>query len=61
MNFQEEATPLMIGIRDLHDNIIFYLIIILSLISYFLIINLLQLGISIKSKDLNHSTIIEFF
>lgn len=58
--FQEEATPIMIGIRDLHDNIMFYLIIILFFIGYFLIVNIFQLGLTIKSRDLNHSSIIEF-
>ena len=58
--FQEEATPIMIGIRDLHDNIMFYLIIILFFIGYFLIINIFQLGLTIKSRDLNHSSIVEF-
>ncbi|MGH3288123.1 MAG: cytochrome c oxidase subunit II transmembrane domain-containing protein [Streptosporangiaceae bacterium] len=58
--FQDEATPIMIGIRDLHDTIIFYIIIILIIVSYFLIINILQKNNNIKSLDLNHNSIIEF-
>lgn len=60
MTFQDEASPIMIGIRDLHDNILFYLIIIISFVGYFLLINIYQKGIRIRSKDLNHSSIVEF-
>ena len=37
--FQEEATLSMIGIRDLHDNIFFYILFILIFVTYFIIIN----------------------
>lgn len=60
ISLQDEATPVMIGIRDLHDNIMFYLLIVVLFVSYFIIYNILQKGSSIKSKDLNHSTIVEF-
>jgi len=60
MNLQDEATYVMWSIRDLHDYVMFYIIIILIFIGYFLIVNILQKGINIKSKDLNHSSILEF-
>jgi cytochrome c oxidase subunit 2 len=60
MIFQDEATPIMIGIRDLHDNILFYLIWILLFVAYWIIVNIVQRSTKIRSKDLNHSSIIEF-
>lgn len=60
--FQEEASPIMIGIRDLHDNVMFYLIIILTIVSYFLIVNIIRISsirLIVKSRDFNHSTIVE--
>lgn len=60
LSFQDEASLLMIGIRDLHDEILFYLIIILILVLYFLIYCVNQVNINIKSKDLNHSFLLEF-
>jgi len=60
VTFQEESTPTMIGIRDLHDNVMFYLIVILLIVGYFLIVVILQKNMEIKSKDLNHSSVIEF-
>jgi len=35
--FQDPATPTMFGLIDLHDRIIFYLIIILLVVSWFMI------------------------
>jgi len=56
----------MIGIRDLHDEVLYYLIIIIIFVIYILIINIKKYGeekgkegLNINSKDLNHSTIVE--
>lgn len=61
-NLQEEGSPIMIGIRDLHDQIMYYLLIIIIFVTYLLIKNIItyKKGININSKDLNHSTIVEF-
>lgn len=68
INLQEEGSPIMIGIRDLHDEIMYYIIIIIILVTYILGQNIItyknknEKGIeklNINSKDLNHSTIVE--
>ena len=65
MNLQEEGSPIMIGIRDLHDEVMYYLIIIIILVSYILVKNIISYSskkgkrLNINSKDLNHSTIVE--
>lgn len=60
ISFQDEATPIMIGIRDLYDNVLFYIIWIMIFVSYWIIVNILQKGSPIKPKDINHSSIVEF-
>lgn len=62
MYFNEEASNQMIGIRDLHDEIMFYLIFVSIFVGYFILINILGLisnKINIRSRDLNHSTLVE--
>lgn len=64
INLQEEGSPIMIGIRDLHDEIMYYVIIIIIFVTYILIKNIISYKsgggkININSKDLNHSTIVE--
>ena len=58
-NFQDESTEIMIGIRDLHEYVLFYLIMILIFVSY-LIIYLSLHNNEHKSVDLNHNSILEF-
>lgn len=53
---QEEASIGAIGIRDVHDNIMYYIIIILTVVTYGLYLVIKK---NIKYKYLNHSTIIE--
>lgn len=58
-SFQDESTEIMIGIRDLHEYILFYLLIILIFVTYLLI----YISISRnehKSIDLNHNSVLEF-
>lgn len=56
---QEPATPIMIGIVEFHDNIMYYLIMIFTLVSYFIIARLFTNRGAIGLKYLNHSTILE--
>jgi len=58
--FQDPATPYMIGINELHDKINYYLIIIITIVSYFIIIRIISNRGNINIKYLNHSMIIEF-
>lgn len=57
---QDEGTNIMIGIRDINDTIIYYLLLIIILVGYIIIkyiyenINITTLGINIK--NLSHST-----
>lgn len=57
LSYQEEATPIMVGIRDLHDKIMYYLIIIVIIVSYMSIVLYKNKKISIKYY--NNSTWIE--
>ena len=60
--FQDSATPQMEGLVELHDNIMYYLIIILFSVGW-IMISLVRNYISTKSpishKYLNHGTLIE--
>jgi ubiquinol-cytochrome c reductase cytochrome b subunit len=60
--FQDSATPQMEGIVELHDNILFYLIIILFSVGWILI-SIIRKYTTVKSpithKYLNHGTLIE--
>jgi hypothetical protein len=56
---QEEATIAMIGIRDLHDAVFFYLILVLIFVSYIIIVNIFQKNILVRPRDLTHNTILE--
>lgn len=55
-NFQDPSNELMYGIIELHDKIVFYLIIILIYVFWFLISSLLQKD---HLKFLQHGSIIE--
>lgn len=57
--FKEESTDIMIGIRDLHDNIIFYLIMIFIFVFYLMIYILFNKN-EHKSIDMNHNNLLEF-
>ena len=59
--FQDPATPYMIGINELHDKINYYLIIIITIVSYFIIKRINSYRGNIFIKYFNHSMIIEFF
>ena len=60
--FQDSATPQMEGLVELHDNIMYYLVIILFAVGWILVslvINYLNIKSPISHKYLNHGTIIE--
>lgn len=60
--FQDSATPQMEGLVELHDNIMYYLVIILFAVGWILlsiIINYLDVKSPISHKYLNHGTLIE--
>ncbi|YP_008475092.1 cytochrome c oxidase subunit 2 (mitochondrion) [Ogataea philodendri] len=58
--FQDSATPNMEGIVELHNNIMFYLIIILCLVSYVLFNSIIKFNNSnIIYKYMNHGQLIE--
>ena len=60
--FQDSATPQMEGLVELHDNILFYLVIILFGVGWMLvslIINYTNTKSLISHKYLNHGTLIE--
>lgn len=58
-SFKDEATEIMIGIRDFHDYSIFYLIIVLIFVSYLLFYLTFSYN-NHKSVDLNHNSLLEF-
>lgn len=60
--FQDSATPQMEGLVELHDNIMYYLVIILFAVGWVLlsiVINFLNIKSPISHKYLNHGTLIE--
>lgn len=57
--FQEESSISMIGIRDLHDSLMYYLIIVLILVTYFLFFNVLQKNIYVRIREFIHNTQLE--
>lgn len=59
IGFQEEVTPAMIGIRDLQDNIMYYIIIIITLVTYLIIKMVKDMKKDIIYKYITHSTIVE--
>ena len=56
---QDPASPIMAGIVEFHDYTLYYLIIILSLVSYFLLARIFTNRGAVGLKYLNHSTILE--
>ena len=60
--FQNSGTPQMEGLVELHDNILFYLVIILFCVGWMLICVLRKysdLRLSIPSRFVNHGTLVE--
>jgi len=60
--FQDSATPQMEGLIELHDNIMYYLVIILFSVGWVLLsitINFVSTKSPISHKYLNHGTLIE--
>ena len=60
--FQDSATPQMEGLVELHDNIMFYLVIILFGVGWIMVsicINYIHTKSPISHKYLNHGTLIE--
>jgi cytochrome c oxidase subunit 2 len=56
---QDPASPIMAGIVEFHDNILYYLIIILTVVTYFILARVLTNRGAIGLKYLNHSTVLE--
>jgi cytochrome c oxidase subunit 2 len=59
MLFQDEATPIAAGIIDFHNKAMYYLIIIFSIVTYFLLVRIFSNRSINYFKAINHSTIIE--
>jgi heme/copper-type cytochrome/quinol oxidase subunit 2 len=60
--FQDSASPQMEGLIELHDNIMFYLVVILFAVGWILfslVINFIDSKAAISHKYLNHGTTIE--
>ena len=60
--FQDSATPQMEGLNELHDNIMYYLVVILFAVGWILlsiVINYISTKSPISHKYLNHGTLIE--
>jgi cytochrome c oxidase subunit 1 len=58
--FQDNATPQMEGLEELHNNIMFYLAIILFAVSWMMISIIINFSKSkISNKYLNHGTLVE--
>ena len=60
--FQDSATPQMEGLVELHDNIMYYLVMILFAVAWILlsiIRNYVETKSPISHKYLNHGTLIE--
>jgi cytochrome c oxidase subunit II len=60
--FQDSATPQMEGLVELHDNIMYYLVLILFAVSWILfsiVRNFVEKRAAIAHKYLNHGTLIE--
>lgn len=55
--FQQEGSIGAIGIRDVHDNIMYYIIIIIIVVSYWILT--IQGRKNIRLKYINHNTILE--
>lgn len=61
INLQDPLTVNMIGIKDLHDRLVFIGIFITLFVFYMLLINMGQKNkMKLISKDLNHSSTLEF-
>jgi cytochrome c oxidase subunit 2 len=60
MYFQDSATPIAEGIQELHDSIMYYMAIVISLVTYILI-SLIKIfkNNPISYKYLTHGTTLE--
>lgn len=56
---QDPASPIMAGIVEFHDYILYYLIIILTVVTYFIIARIMTNRGAVGLKYLNHSTVLE--
>lgn len=59
VGFQEEATPIQAGIIDFHNKTMYYLIIILSIVTYAIFARIFSNRSINWYRSFNHSTIIE--
>lgn len=59
MCFQEESTPFQIGIRDLHDDVIYYILIIGFIVITMVLCTLKGKGYNIASFTNNHNSFLE--
>lgn len=59
VGFQEEATPIQAGIIDFHNQAMYYLVIILTVVTYMLIARIFSNKSINWYRAFNHSTIIE--
>ncbi|PJF20186.1 cytochrome c oxidase subunit 2 (mitochondrion) [Paramicrosporidium saccamoebae] len=59
LSFQDEATPIAAGIIDFHNKAMYYLIIVFSLVSYFIIARIFSNRSINWFRVINHSTTIE--
>jgi len=60
IGFQEESTPISAGIRDIHNNTFYYLIIVITFVTYLIIVMVYNNRSIQLLRIRNHSTIIEF-
>jgi heme/copper-type cytochrome/quinol oxidase subunit 2 len=62
MFFQDNATPQMEGLEELHNNIMYYLAIILFAVTWVMIstiVNFISTKNKISNKYVNHGTLVE--
>jgi len=61
LTIQDQGSPIGIGMLDFHNTLMYYLILIFTIVSYILLVRILSKRGSVNSiKYLNHSTVIEF-
>lgn len=59
LGLQEEGSPIAVGIVDFHNHLMYYLIIIFSLVTYFMIARIYKVRSISRIKYINHSTVLE--